>query len=147
MGARVSKVSGISNVTFAVKDIDEALPFFEQFLGMPVDERVVIEQDGYDNALFYLNGVTIELLAPLNERSPVARFLARRGPGLYHVGFLVDDFDAGLREREEAGLRFASQREYDESQGRWREAYTSPRDAFGAILALVERHGTSARQS
>lgn len=137
------KVSRVDRVSIAVRDLARARAFFEQHFGAqfgPVEE---VRVDGYRYQPFDLGGFSLELLEPYDEASPIARFLARRGEGLYQLSFMVEDVDAATRELQAAGLRVIGPRTYPEDHTmegyRWKEAFVHPRDAFGVLIFLGER--------
>lgn len=87
----------------AVADLDEAVSAYERLLGARVEERARVEEQGVEAASVRVGASRVELLAPLREDTPVGRFLARRGPGLHHVAYEVDDVRAALRDLAAGG--------------------------------------------
>ncbi len=95
----------IDHVGVAVEDMDGALALYRDSLGMPVAHRETVEQQGVDAALLDIGEGHVELLAPLGPDTPVGKYLAKRGPGIHHVAYAVEDIDAELERLREAGLR------------------------------------------
>jgi methylmalonyl-CoA/ethylmalonyl-CoA epimerase len=95
----------IDHVGVAVEDMDGALALYRDSLGMPLAHRETVEQQGVDAALLDVGEGHVELLAPLGPDTPVGKYLAKRGPGLHHVAYAVEDIDAELERLREAGLR------------------------------------------
>ena len=95
----------IDHVGVAVEDIDGALAALPRPLGMPLAHRETVEQQGVDAALLDVGEGHVELLAPLGPDTPVGKYLAKRGPGIHHVAYAVEDIDAELERLREAGLR------------------------------------------
>ena len=95
----------IDHVGVAVQDIDAALGLYTGPLAMPLEHRETVEDQGVDAALVGVGAGHIELLAPLGPETPVGRYLERRGPGLHHVAYAVEDIDAALDQLRAAGLR------------------------------------------
>jgi methylmalonyl-CoA/ethylmalonyl-CoA epimerase len=95
----------IDHVGVAVEDMDAALTLYTGSLAMPLQHRETVESQGVDAALLGVGGGHVELLSPLGPETPVGRYLERRGPGLHHVAYAVDDIDAALEELRGAGLR------------------------------------------
>ena len=89
-------VTRIDQIAIAVEDLDEAIAFYERAFGLTVSSRELIESDGVEEAMLTVGGVSIQLLAPTREDSPIARYLARSGPGLHHLGFGVRSVSAAL---------------------------------------------------
>ena len=89
----------------AVEDMDGALALYRDSLGMSLAHRETVEQQGVDAALLDVGEGHVELLAPLGPDTPVGKYLAKRGPGIHHVAYAVEDIDAELERLREAGLR------------------------------------------
>jgi methylmalonyl-CoA epimerase len=95
----------IDHVGVAVEDLDGALALYRDGLGLELQHREVVDEQGVDAALLGVGDGHVELLAPLSPETPVGRYLDRRGPGLHHVAYAVADIDAALERLREAGLR------------------------------------------
>ena len=95
----------IDHVGVAVEDMDGALALYRDSLGMSLAHRETVEQQGVDAALLDIGDGHVELLAPLGPDTPVGKYLAKRGPGIHHVAYAVEDIDAELERLREAGLR------------------------------------------
>lgn len=140
-------VTRIDQIAIAVEDLDEAIAFYERAFGLTVSSRERIESDGVDEAMLTVGGVSIQLLAPTREDSPIARYLARSGPGLHHLGFGVSSVSAALDH-----LRSEDVRLIDESPrpggGGHMIAFVHPKGTGGVLVELVEdedgdHHGDS----
>lgn len=99
----------IDHVGVAVEDMDEALNLYTGPLAMPLQHRETVEEQGVDAALLGVGAGHVELLAPLGPDTPVGKYLERRGPGLHHVAYAVEDIDAALEALRGAGLRLIDQ--------------------------------------
>jgi methylmalonyl-CoA epimerase len=99
----------IDHVGVAVEDMDEALYLYTGPLAMPLQHRETVEEQGVDAALLGVGAGHVELLSPLRPDTPVGTYLERRGPGLHHVAYAVEDIDAALEELRAAGLRLIDQ--------------------------------------
>jgi methylmalonyl-CoA/ethylmalonyl-CoA epimerase len=88
-----------------VPDLDEALSTYTRLFGGTFEHRDVLEEQGVEAIAVLVGAGRIELLAPLGEDTPVGRFLAKRGPGMHHVAYEVDDVRAALGELAEAGAQ------------------------------------------
>lgn len=95
----------IDHVGVAVEDLDAAIHLYGEVLGMPLVHREVVEQQGVEAVLLDVGESHVELLAPLGPDTPVGRFLAKKGPGLHHVAYGVEDIDATLAALKAAGTR------------------------------------------
>jgi methylmalonyl-CoA/ethylmalonyl-CoA epimerase len=129
----------IDHVGVAVADLDEAMAFYRDTFGMAVVHEETNVEQGVREAMVAVgdSGSHIQLLAPLDESSPIRRFLDRSGPGLQQVAYRVADVEqvsAVLRER---GLRLL----YDEPRrgtANSRVNFVHPKDAGGVLVELVE---------
>ena len=101
---------GIHHLGVAVPDIDEAIETYVRLFGATLEHRATVPDQGAEAAAVLVGTSRVELLAPTAADTPVGRFLARRGPGMHHVAYLVDDVAAAL-----AGLAAAGAQLIDES--------------------------------
>jgi methylmalonyl-CoA/ethylmalonyl-CoA epimerase len=131
---------GIDHVGIAVPDLDEALAFYERAFGMRVRHEETNREQGVREAMVGVgddSGPCVQLLAPLDETSVIARFLDRSGPGLQQLAYRVRDVDhvcAVLRER---GLRLLYDTPRRGTAGS-RINFVHPKDAGGVLVELVE---------
>ncbi|MBX5485404.1 hypothetical protein MHAS_02682 [Mycolicibacterium hassiacum DSM 44199] len=141
-------VTGIDHVGIAVPDLDAAIKWYHDHLGMIVLHEEVNEEQGVREAMLAVRGAPvgsseIQLLAPLNEKSTIAKFIDTRGPGLQQLAYRVSDIDA-LSERLRAdGLRLL----YDAPKrgtANSRINFIHPKDAGGVLIELVEPAADSA---
>ena len=94
---------GIHHVGVAVADLDAAVVTYERLFGGCVEQRERVEDQGVEAASVRVGASRVELVAALGEDTPVGRFLARRGPGMHHVAYEVDDVAAALAQLRAAG--------------------------------------------
>ena len=95
----------IDHVGLAVEDIDAALELYTGPLAMPLEHRETVDEQGVAAALVGVGAGHVELLAPLGPDTPVGKYLERRGPGLHHVAYAVEDIETVLDQLRAAGLR------------------------------------------
>ena len=100
----------IDHIGVAVEDLDEAIALYEERLGMPLQHRETVEEQGVEAVLLGVGDGHVELLRPLGPDTAVGKFLERRGPGLHHVAYGTDDIDSALDAVREAGLRLIDER-------------------------------------
>jgi methylmalonyl-CoA epimerase len=124
----------IAHIGIAVEDIGEALRFYRDVLGLTPHPAEA--SDGATIVSLPFGESEVELLQPTDPESPIARFLARRGPGIHHVCYRVPDLDAAL-----AGARAAGYRLVDESPrvgaGGCRIAFLHPKSTAGILIELT----------
>jgi methylmalonyl-CoA/ethylmalonyl-CoA epimerase len=131
----VAALPRIAHVGIAVPDIGTALAFYRDVLGL--EPRGPETSDGAEIVSLPFGESEVELLAPKDADGPIARFLARRGPGIHHVCYRVADLDAAL-----AACRAAGYRLIDETPrigaGGHRIAFVHPKATAGILLELTE---------
>ena len=114
---------GIHHVGVAVEDLDDALSTYERLLGARLEHRATVPDQGVEAASVRLGDGRVELLSALGEDTPVGRFLDRRGPGMHHVAYEVDDVAASLHELADSGAELIDE--------------TPRRGLFGLEVAFV----------
>ncbi len=95
----------IDHVGLAVADLEEAIDLHVNVYGLPLVHRETVAEQGVEAVLLDVGENHIELLAPLHDDTPVGKFLARRGPGLHHVAYQVEDIESVLRTLRDQGVR------------------------------------------
>jgi methylmalonyl-CoA/ethylmalonyl-CoA epimerase len=129
-------ISGLDHVGIAVASIEEARGFYEA-LGLEIDHVEEVPQEGVRVAMIVVGGTRIELLEPTRDDSPVAKFLARRGPGIHHLCFASSDVrgdDARLRA---AGAELLRSEPTRGAGGCWVQ-FVHPKSAGGVLVELSE---------
>jgi len=132
---RVADRPRIAHVGIAVEDLDAALAFYRDVLG--IAPHPPEEADGATIVSLPFGESAVELLAPLAPDGPIARFLARRGPGIHHVCYRVPDLDAALAACRTAGYRLIDESPRAGAGGR-RIAFVHPKATAGILLELTE---------
>jgi len=125
----------IAHIGVAVRALDEILPFYRDVLGMP--EVPLDDADGARIAGLASGESLVELLEPEAEESPIGKFLAKRGPGIHHICFAVDDLDAALQRCRDAGVRLIDERPRIGAEGK-RIAFLHPASTAGVLVELSE---------
>jgi methylmalonyl-CoA epimerase len=127
----------IDHVAIAVNDLDDAIDYYASTFGATVAHRERVESDGVEEALIKVADSYVQLLTPTREDSPVAKFLERKGEGLHHVGYRVDDCGVALRAVKDAGGQVIDAEPRPGSRGTT-VAFVHPKAAFGTLIELVE---------
>jgi len=129
---------GIHHVGVAVEDLDEAVGSYERLFGGRVEHRATVEDQGVEAASVRIGESRVELLAPLSEDTPVGRFLARRGPGMHHVAYEVDDVRAAVAELIELGAELI---DVEPRRGMFglEVAFVHPESVHGVLSEVVSR--------
>ncbi|MET9625964.1 methylmalonyl-CoA epimerase [Lentzea sp. NPDC006480] len=142
MNAELARfVTAIDHVGIAVPDLDVAIAFYRDNFGLEVAHEEVNEEQGVREAMLHApgdhDGTAIQLLAPLNEDSTIAKFIGRSGPGLQQLAYRVSDVDVAADVLREKGLRLL----YDKARrgtSNSRVNFVHPKDAGGVLIELVE---------
>jgi methylmalonyl-CoA/ethylmalonyl-CoA epimerase len=127
----------IYHLGYAVRDIEAASRFYEENFGVVPGEPEVVEEQGIVAAMFSVGDSTIELVQPTRPDSPVGKFLAKRGEGVHHVAFEVEDLQETLAELRRNGVELIDE-EPRRGAGGTRIAFVHPKGAFGVLTELVE---------
>lgn len=115
--------TSLHHVGLAVDDLDGALDTYERLFGARLEQRTRVEEQGVEAASIRVGASRLELLGALGDDTPVGRFLAKRGPGMHHVAYEVDDIGAALAHLSEAGAELIDE--------------TPRRGMFGLEVAFV----------
>lgn len=127
----------IDHVAIAVHDLEQAISFYETAFGASVAHREIVENDGVEEALIKVADSYVQLTAATRDDSPVAKFLAKRGEGIHHVGYRVDDCAAALEALVAAGATPIDSAPRPGSRGTT-VAFIHPKGAFGTLIELVQ---------
>ena len=125
----------VAHVGIAVTSITEALAFYRDVLGVSPGRPETL--DGATIVSLDVGGVDVELLEPSDPDSPVAKFLAKRGPGIHHVCYRVSDLDATLARCRADGYQLVDETPRRGAGGR-RIAFVHPKTTNGVLLELTE---------
>jgi methylmalonyl-CoA/ethylmalonyl-CoA epimerase len=127
----------IDHIGVAVEDIDAAIGLYEKSFAMQLAHRETVEEQGVEAVLLDVGDGHVELLAPLGPETPVGKYLARKGPGLHHVAYAVEDIDATLRQVAVAGIELIDSEARIGIRGS-RVAFLHPRSTGGVLTEIVE---------
>jgi methylmalonyl-CoA/ethylmalonyl-CoA epimerase len=127
----------IDHVGIAVDDLEGSVERYRRILGVEPAHRERVDDQGVEEVLFAVGTSFVQLLGALGPETPVGRFLARRGPGIHHVAYRVDDVAAMLSRLREQGMRLI-----DEAPRRGSRdtliAFVHPKDTGGVLVELVQ---------
>jgi methylmalonyl-CoA/ethylmalonyl-CoA epimerase len=127
----------IDHVGIAVSDLEAAVKWYEQMFGATVAHRERIESDGVEEALIKVADSYIQLLQPYTDESPLAKYMAKNGEGIHHVGYRVDNCAEVLEDVKAQGARVVDEHPRTGSRGTT-VAFLHPKTSFGTLIELVE---------
>ena len=127
----------IDHIAIAVNDLDAAVDYYRATYGVEPVHREVVDKDGVEEVLLKVADSYIQLLTPVRDDSPVAKYLEKKGEGLHHVGYRVDDCAAALDRVKAEGHKVIDEAPRPGSRGTT-VAFVHPKTAFGTLIELVE---------
>ena len=130
-------LTAIDHIGIAVEDIDSALPYYLEVLGLPLVHRETLGEQAVEAALLDLGDSHLELVAPLTPENGVGRFLAGHGPGIHHVAYRVDGIEQTLAALANSGVQLIDERPRTGIRGS-RVAFLHPSSTGGVLTEIVE---------
>jgi methylmalonyl-CoA/ethylmalonyl-CoA epimerase len=130
--------NGIHHLGLAVEDLDEAISTYGRLFGAELEERATQDEQGVEAASLRIGPGHVELLSALGPDTPVGRFLSRRGPGMHHVAYEVDDLAEELARLEDEGAELIDTAPRPGLFG-MQVAFVHPDSAHGVLSELVAR--------
>jgi len=127
----------IDHIGIVVRSIEEALKAYRDALGLPLAHVQEVPEQKVKIAFLPVGDCEIELVEPTAADSGVARFLEKRGEGLHHICFEVEDIEAALRDLAAKGVRLIDRQPRQGAIGR--VAFLHPKSAHGVLIELVEK--------
>jgi methylmalonyl-CoA/ethylmalonyl-CoA epimerase len=131
----VPRATRIAHIGIAVRALDEILPFYRDLLGLP--DVPLDDADGARIAGLAAGDTLVELLEAQHPDTPIGKFVAKRGPGIHHICFAVDDLDGTLARCRDAGLRLIDEVPRLGAEGK-RIAFLHPSATAGVLVELTE---------
>ena len=131
------KVKQINHVAVVVRDMEKALLFWRDALGMEMHELREVPAEKSRVAFLPLPGSEVELVLPTTEDSGVAKYLAKRGPGMHHICLEVDDIEGMLSQLKSKGVRLINEEPRTAADGK-RYAFIHPESTSGVLVELYQ---------
>ena len=133
------KTESLYHVAIAVKDIEAVEKLYEAALGLKVTHREVVEEQGVRSSMLEPEGggTPVELLEPLNDSSPISKFLEKRGEGIHHICFTVDNIESVLKKLKEQGVQLIDESPRIGAYGA-KVAFIHPKAMNGVLIELAE---------
>ena len=127
----------IEHIGIAVKSLDEAVPFYEEVFGLKCYSIEEVADQKVKTAFFRVGQTKIELLESTDPEGPVGKFIEKRGEGVHHIAFAVENLDEKLREAEHKGVRLIDTTSRKGAEG-LDIGFLHPRSTFGVLTELCE---------
>lgn len=132
-------ISHIEHLGIAVKSLDEAIPYYENILGMKCYSIEEVADQKVKTAFFKVGQTKLELLEPTSDESPIAKFIEKRGEGIHHLAFAVEDGVANaLAEMEGKGVRLINKAPRKGAEG-LNIAFIHPKSTHGVLTEFCEK--------
>lgn len=131
------KLSHIEHIGIAVNDLKEAIPYYENILGLKCYSIEEVKDQKVKTAFFKIGQTKLELLESTSPEGPIAKFIEKRGQGIHHIAFAVDDIDNAISEAEEKGIRLIDQQPRKGAEG-LDIAFLHPKSTFGVLTEFCE---------
>jgi len=127
----------IDHIGVATDDLDASLALYKGSMAMPLSHRETVEEQGVEAVLLDVGDCHVELLSPLGPDTPVGKFLERKGPGLHHVAYRVDNIEAALEQLSGAGIELIDS-EPRTGIRQSQVAFLHPRSTGGVLTEIVQ---------
>ena len=127
----------VDHIGVAVEDLDASLELYERDYGMKLVHREIVVEQGVEAVLLDVGENHVELLSPMSPDTPVGKFLAKKGPGMHHVAYQVDDIEAALAALKASGLRLIDETPRTGIRDS-RVAFLHPATAGGLLTEIVQ---------
>ena len=130
-------IKSINHIAIIVPELESALEFWEGALGLTLARTESVPEEGVDVAFLPIGGSNVELLKPTVADSGVARFLEKRGPGIHHLCFEVDDIEATMDDLRAHNIQLINEQPQTGHGGR-RYAFVHPKSTGGVLVELYQ---------
>jgi len=136
----LAKIKRVDHIALVVQDMDEALSFWRDCLGMDMSDRMEIPDENAEIGFIPVGDSEIELVRPTADKTGLAKYLAFKGPGMHHICLEVDDIEGMLRRLREKGVRLIDEHPKESRDGT-RYAFIHPKAAHGVLVELYQKPG------
>ncbi len=133
----MGKINKIEHLGIAVKDIDEANSLYEKLLGVAPYKQEKVESEAVITSFFKVGESKIELLASTKEEGPIGKFIAKKGEGIHHIAFDVDDIEKELDRLEKEGFQIINKTPKSGADNKL-VAFLHPKSANGVLIELCQ---------
>ena len=128
----------IEHIGIAVKNMDEAIKFYEETLGLKCYAVEEVADQKVKTAFFHIGQTKIELLESTDPEGPIGKFIEKRGEGIHHIAFASQNLQSSLKELKEKGIKLIDEKPRRGAEG-LNIAFLYPKDSFGVLIELCEK--------
>lgn len=132
------KLSHIEHIGIAVKSLEEAIPFYEQVLGLACYAVEEVNDQKVKTAFFRVGQTKVELLESTDPEGPISRFIEKKGEGIHHIAFAVEDVDSALQEAETRGIQLIDKVARKGAEG-LSIGFLHPKSTLGVLMEFCGR--------
>jgi len=132
------KPTHIEHIGIAVKNLKEAIPYYENVLGLKCYAIEEVTEQKVKTAFFWVGQTKIELLEATNEESPIFKFIEKKGEGVHHIAFAVENLPSALREVEEKSIQLIDKQPRKGAEG-LNIAFLHPKSTGGVLTEFCEK--------
>lgn len=131
-------VTKIDHIGIAVANLDEALKFYEDILGIKCTGTEVVEEQKVKTAFLPIGDTEVELLESTDKEGPIAKFIEKKGQGIQHIAYRVENIEKALEEVKAKGIKLIDEKPRKGAGGA-KIAFLHPKSTFGVLIELCER--------
>jgi methylmalonyl-CoA/ethylmalonyl-CoA epimerase len=131
-------ISHIEHIGIAVNSLDEAIPFYEKMLGQKCYAVEEVTDQKVKTAFFMVGQTKIELLESTDPEGPIGKFIEKKGPGIHHIAYAVENVDDSLKELEEQGVRLIDQKSRKGAEG-LNIGFLHPKSTLGVLTEICSK--------
>ena len=129
------EISHIEHIGIAVNSLEEAIPYYENVLGLKCYAVEDVPDQKVKTAFFKVGQTKIELLESTDPEGPIGKFLEKKGPGVHHIAFAVDDVNTALQQANEAGIQLIDKQGRKGAEG-LNIGFLHPKSTLGVLTEL-----------
>ncbi len=133
----MNHINKIEHIGIAVKDIDQANTLYEQLLGVPPYKQEIVESEAVITSFFKVGENKIELVASIREDGPIGKFISKKGEGIHHIAFDVDDIEQELERLEKEGFQLINKIPKKGADNKL-VAFIHPKTTNGVLVELCQ---------
>jgi len=131
-------ITGLDHIAIAVENLEEAIRLYEKVVGLKLERITTFEPQKVRVAIFKAGKTKLELLSPTDPESTVARFLAKKGEGLHHIAFEVDNIEDALKNLQAKGVKLVDQKPRLGVEG-IKVAFLHPKSLKNVLIELCQK--------